>query len=126
MLLLLYIVALLPCKAQAIIVPQERICIQTDKPYYAPGDTVWLRAHLMDADTNIPVSRSHFVYVELYNQQADTLMQRMIIRSDEKGVFANRLLLPKTMQGGVYTLVAYTQWTSHRAWHRVTLKEAGK
>ncbi len=89
---------------------QERICIQTDKPYYAPGDTVWLRAHLMDAETNIPVYRSRFVYVELYNQQADTLMQRMIIRSDEKGVFANRLLLPKTMQGGVYTLVAYTQW----------------
>ena len=110
LLLLLYIVALLPCKAQTIIVPQERICIQIDKPYYAPGDTVWLRAHLMDADTNIPVSRSRFVYVELYDQQADTLMQRMMIRSDEKGVFANRLLLPKTMQGGVYTLVAYTQW----------------
>lgn len=110
LLLLLYIVALMPCKAQTIIVPHERIYIQTDKPYYAPGDTVWLRAHLMDADTNIPVSRSHFVYVELYDQKADTLMQRMMIRSDEKGVFANRLLLPKTMQGGVYTLVAYTQW----------------
>ena len=110
LLLLLYIVALLPCKAQTIIVPQECICIQTDKPYYAPGDTVWLRAHLMDTDTNIPVNRSRFVYVELYDQQADTLMQRMMIRSDEKGVFANRLLLPKTLQGGVYTLVAYTQW----------------
>ena len=89
---------------------QERICIQTDKPYYAPGDTVWLRAHLMDAETNIPVYRSRFVYVELYDQQADTLMQRMMIRSDEDGVFANRFLLPKTLLGGVYTLVAYTQW----------------
>ena len=46
---------------------QERICIQTDKPYYVPGDTVWLRAHLMEADTNIPFSRSRFVYVELYD-----------------------------------------------------------
>lgn len=89
---------------------QERICIQTDKPYYVPGDTVWLRAHLMDAETNIPVYRSRFVYVELYDQQADTLMQRMMIRSDEDGVFANRFLLPKTLLGGVYTLVAYTQW----------------
>jgi hypothetical protein len=89
---------------------QERICIQTDKPYYAPGDTVWLRAHLMEADTNIPFSRSHFVYVELYDQQSDTLMQRMMIRGDKDGVFANRILLPKSLKGGVYTLVAYTQW----------------
>ena len=89
---------------------QERICIQTDKPYYVPGDTVWLRAHLMEADTNIPFSRSRFVYVELYNQQSDTLMQRMMIRGDKDGVFANRILLPKSLKGGVYTLVAYTQW----------------
>jgi hypothetical protein len=89
---------------------QERICIQTDKPYYAPGDTIWLRAHLMEADTNIPFSRSHFVYVELYDQQSDTLMQRLMIRGDKDGVFANRILLPKSLKGGVYTLVAYTQW----------------
>lgn len=89
---------------------QERICIQTDKPYYAPGDTVWLRAHLMEADTNIPFSRSRFVYVELYDQQSDTLMQRLMIRGDKDGVFANRILLPKSLKGGVYTLVAYTQW----------------
>jgi len=89
---------------------QERICIQTDKPYYVPGDTVWLRAHLMEADTNIPFSRSRFVYVELYDQQSDTLMQRLMIRGDKDGVFANRILLPKSLKGGVYTLVAYTQW----------------
>ena len=90
--------------------PQERIYIQTDKPYYASGDTVWLRAHLLDAETNVPVSRSRFVYVELHDQEADTLMQRMMIRCDEDGVFANAMLLPKDIQGGVYTLVAYTQW----------------
>ena len=91
-------------------VPQERIYLQTDKPYYAAGDTVWLRVHLLDAATNEPVSRSRFVYVELHDQQADTLMQRMMIRGDEDGVFANALLLPKEIKGGVYTLVAYTQW----------------
>ena len=89
---------------------QERIYIQTDKPYYAPGDTVWFRAHLMDAATNTPVSRSRFVYIELHNQQADTLIERMMIRGDEDGVFANALLLPKEILGGVYTLVGYTQW----------------
>lgn len=91
-------------------IPQERIYLQTDKPYYAAGDTVWFRAHLLDAETNVPVSRSRFVYVELHDQQADTLMQRLMIRSDEDGVFANAMLLPKNIKSGVYTLVAYTQW----------------
>ena len=91
-------------------VSQERIYLQTDKPYYASGDTVWMRVHLMDAATNVPVHHSRFVYVELHDQQADTLMQRIMIRSDDDGVFANMLLLPKTLKGGVYTLVAYTQW----------------
>ena len=111
--LIVFVLTLLPAGAQTIArdaVPQERIYLQTDKPYYAAGDTVWLRAHLLDAATNEPVSRSRFVYVELHNQEADTLMQRMMIRSDEDGIFANALLLPKEIKGGVYTLVAYTQW----------------
>ena len=46
------------------LVPQERIYLHTDKPYYVPGDTVWFRAHLVDAVTHTPISRSKYVYVE--------------------------------------------------------------
>lgn len=91
-------------------VPQEQIYVHTDKPYYVPGDTVWFRAHLVDAVTHTPISRSRFVYVELHDQQADTLMQRIIVKCDSDGVFANAILLPKTMNGGSYILAAYTQW----------------
>jgi hypothetical protein len=91
-------------------VPQEQIYLHTDRPYYAAGDTVWFRAHLVDAVTHTPISRSRFVYVELHDQQADSLLQRIIVKCDSDGVFANAILLPKTMQGGIYTLVAYTQW----------------
>ena len=52
-------------------VSQERIYLQTDKPYYTAGDTVWFRAHLVDAETYEPVSRSRFVYIELHDQDAD-------------------------------------------------------
>ena len=91
-------------------VPQEQIYVHTDRPYYVPGDTVWFRAHLVDAVTHTPISRSRYVYVELHDQQADTLMQRIIVKCDSDGVFANAILLPKTMNGGSYTLAAYTQW----------------
>jgi len=92
------------------IASQELIYVHTDKPYYAPGDTVWFRAHLMDANTHLPTSRSRYVYMELHDQQADTLMQRIIVKCDSDGVFANVMLLPNDIRGGVYTLVAYTQW----------------
>ena len=91
-------------------VPQEQIYVHTDKPYYVPGDTVWFRAHLVDAVTHTPISRSRYVYVELRDQQPDTLVQRIIVKCDSDGVFANALVLPRELKGGSYTLVAYTQW----------------
>ena len=91
-------------------VPQEQIYVHTDKPYYVQGDTVWFRAHLVDAVTHTPISRSRYVYVELHDQQADTLMQRIIVKCDSDGVFANAIILPRGMKGGCYTLAAYTQW----------------
>ena len=91
-------------------VPQEQIYVHTDRPYYVPGDTVWFRAHLVDAVTHTPISRSRFVYVELHDQQADTLLQRIIVKCDSDGVFANAITLPRGMKGGCYTLAAYTQW----------------
>ena len=91
-------------------VPQEQIYVHTDKPYYVPGDTVWLRAHLVDAVTHTPISRSRYVYVELLDNQADTLVQRIIVRCDSDGVFANAITLPRHLHGGTYTLAAYTRW----------------
>ena len=104
-------------------VPQEQIYVHTDKPYYVPGDTVWFRAHLVDAVTHTPISRSRYVYVELHDQQADTLMQRIIVKCDSDGVFANAILLPKTMKGGSYTLAAYTQWMRNFPAERFFYKE---
>lgn len=91
-------------------VPQELIYIHTDRPYYVPGDTVWFRAHLVDAVTHTPISRSKYVYVELHDQQVDTLVRRIIVKCDSNGVFANAIALPRQMHGGNYTLAAYTQW----------------
>lgn len=91
-------------------VPQEQIYVHTDKPYYVPGDTVWFRAHLVDAVTHTPISRSRYVFVELHDQQPDTLVQRIIVKCDSGGIFANALVLSRELKGGCYTLAAYTQW----------------
>ena len=91
-------------------VPKEQIYVHTDKPYYVPGDTVWFRAHLVDAVTHTPISRSRYVYVELLDNATDTLVQRVMVKCDSNGVFANAITLPRQLRSGCYTLAAYTQW----------------
>lgn len=96
--------------------PQEKIYIQTDRDYYLAGDTLWFRAHLVDAATNIPSTsplypegRSKFVYIELHDNKADTLVERAMIKRDSMGVFANAIALSEALRTGEYTLVAYTR-----------------
>ena len=91
-------------------VPKEQIYVHTDKPYYVPGDTVWFRVHLVDAVTHTPISRSRYVYVELLDNAIDTLVQRVMVKCDSDGVFANAITLPRQLRSGCYTLAAYTQW----------------
>lgn len=96
---------------------QERVYVQTDRDVYLPNDTIWFRAHLVDAATNIPSTskyypknRSRYIYVELHDVKADTLVERMMIQRDSDGVFANAIPLKTTLREGLYMLVAYTRY----------------
>lgn len=89
--------------------PQEKIFIHTDKDQYMAGDTVWFRAHLVDAMTMTERSESKFVYVELYDSSM-SLLQRHMVKADSLGVFANALRLSPQFPTGAYTLMAYTKW----------------
>lgn len=90
--------------------PQEKAYVHTDRDYYAAGDTVWFRAYIVDAASNQLTDRSKFVYIELLDNAADTLIRRIKIKADTAGVFANALPLSSRMKSGAYTLAAYTQW----------------
>ena len=45
--------------------PQEKIHVMTDHSDYLAGDTIWLRAWVVDAASHQPVNASQFIYVEL-------------------------------------------------------------
>jgi len=47
--------------------PQEKIYLHFDKPYYATGERIWFRAHLVHSAIHIPYNLSRYVYVELVN-----------------------------------------------------------
>ncbi len=89
-------------------IPQEKIYLHFDKPYYVAGDRMWFRAYLVDANTHHADSASRAVYVELISG-ADSLVQRIKIPY-WRGVFAGSILLNEMLPEGNYTVRAYTNW----------------
>jgi hypothetical protein len=91
------------------VAPQEKIYLHTDKPYlYSAGDDIWFRAHLVNAATLKPNTRSNFAYVELIDK-SDSVISRVKVKRDKAGL-AGKLTLPPEIAAGEYILRAYTYW----------------
>ena len=89
--------------------PQEKIHVMTDRGSYMAGDTIWLRAWVVDAATHQPVNASRFVYAELLSP-SDSVITRVKIHSGDDGIFQGYVPLDVSMPEGRYQLVAYTMF----------------
>ncbi len=89
-------------------VPQEKLYLHTDKPYYSAGENIWFKGYLVNATTHKPTALSQFIYVELINR-IDTVVYRVKIRMDSLG-FSGYLKIKPELPRGYYTLRAYTYW----------------
>lgn len=89
-------------------VPQEKVYLHTDKPYYNAGEDIWFKAYVINASTHLPDTKSKFVYVELINA-FDSVLCRVKIKKDSLG-FSGRIKLNAETDPGDYVLRAYTYW----------------
>ncbi len=89
---------------------QEKIWVNTDKPYYALGDDIWFKVQVADANIHTPTALSRIVYVELL--QPDTkLHRRLMLNLDTvTGTAVADFSLPDSLPAGTYRLRAYTNW----------------
>lgn len=94
-------------------VPQEKVYLHTDKPYYFVGDTIWLKAYLVNAITHFSSNGSQYVYVELINRK-NKVCQRIKVRWN-KDILAGYMPLPSSIKEGNYYLRAYTRWMQNEA-----------
>ncbi|HCN85192.1 MAG TPA: hypothetical protein DIT07_16480, partial [Sphingobacteriaceae bacterium] len=86
--------------------PAEKLYIQFDKPYYSTGDTIWLKAYVLDA-AFLTASKSGVVYLELANDTNKVLMRRML--PVVTGLGRGNIVLDKEeIPEGSYTIRAYT------------------
>ncbi len=88
--------------------PQERVYLQTDKPYYLPGETVWFSVFLRNASHFSPKTISDVVKVEWINPKGE-VVQRWSLEP-KNGIGIGDFVLSKTAIGGIYKLKCYSEW----------------
>ncbi|MBO9564927.1 MAG: hypothetical protein J7621_19280 [Niastella sp.] len=87
--------------------PQEKVFLQTDRNYYAVGETIWMKAWAtLDGK---PTYLSRIVYVDLINSDGQVVHKKMY-QLDSAGSTACELQLKPDLITGNYTLRAYTLW----------------
>ncbi|PTQ94039.1 hypothetical protein C8P68_107102 [Mucilaginibacter yixingensis] len=87
--------------------PVEKVYVHFDKPYYAAGDTVWLKSYVT-VDQHAPSTMSKVVYIDMYNEQDSLVASQKLPLVD--GMAAGNFLLSPQLKQGNYRLRGYTQW----------------
>lgn len=87
---------------------QEKVYVQTDKPYYFPRETMWLKAYVQNFYPALKDSLSKLLYVELI--ASDHSIVELLNLKIEGGVATGSIKLPESIKPGEYVLRAYTNW----------------
>lgn len=87
---------------------QEKIYVHTDKNSYLTGEIIWFKVYNAEAYTNLRISHSRLVYVEILNAENTPVLQTKVELSEGKG--SGSLYLPITLPSGRYIMRGYTNW----------------
>ncbi len=90
------------------IYPMEKIYVHTDKPIYAVGDTIWLKAYVVDAVLHQPDSASGVIYMDLIDAEKKVAVHKIF--KTMSGAASGRVVIPESIGSGKYQLRAYTNW----------------
>ncbi len=86
----------------------EKVYLHTDREQYVSGEDIWFKAYLINAQTNMLISSSNNLYVELISPSSD-IIERKVIRLD-KGLGKGDFKPGDSIAGGTYRLRAYTNY----------------
>ncbi|MBL4674860.1 MAG: hypothetical protein JKY70_01420 [Mucilaginibacter sp.] len=105
--------ALLNIKAQADTslkkFPAEKVYLQTDRPYYPLGDTIWYRAWVADATSTLLSTKSGLLHVEIATD-SNVVVQKFLLPVENGITWGNITLNEKDFKPGSYIIRAYTNW----------------
>jgi hypothetical protein len=88
--------------------PVEKVYLHLDKPYYAAGDDIWLKAYVTAGSYNQLTTISGVVNIELIDSRDS--ITRSVKLPLKGGVAAGDIALPDTLRQGMYRIRAYTNY----------------
>ncbi len=88
--------------------PQEKVYLQLDKSYYLPGETVWMKAYVVQGYQHTASELSNVLYVDLIDSQ-DQLLEHIILYIFS-GEAVGEFTLPDGLASGTVRIRAYTHW----------------
>jgi hypothetical protein len=88
--------------------PQEKVYLHMDKPYYALGDTIWFKAYVTTGSRHQLSAISGALYVDLINEQ-DSIVAALKLPVSA-GMSMGNFTLYDGLREGNYRIRAYTQW----------------
>ncbi|GAB3906400.1 Plug domain-containing protein [Larkinella knui] len=89
--------------------PKEKVYVQTDKPYYTVGETIWMKGYLFDGPLHLADSVSKVLYVDLLQIESQKIVVHRILKA-ENGYATGAIVLGDSLPAGGYVLRAYTGW----------------
>jgi len=93
--------------------PQEKVHLHTDKPYYAFGEDIWIKAYVVTAEKNQPSFLSGVLHVDLINA-ANEIVKNVRLKIDSG--FANgNISLTDSLPSGNYKIRSYTNYMRNYA-----------
>ncbi|MBP7810149.1 MAG: hypothetical protein KA163_12705 [Bacteroidia bacterium] len=101
--------------------PEDRVYLQFDKPFYAPGDDIWFSAYVRDGLSLKPSNKSDIIHIELLSPKG-TIEKRINIIA-KNGKAAGDFSIDKEALGGLYKIRAYTTWMKNEGKDNVFEKD---
>jgi hypothetical protein len=90
------------------IVEVENVYVETDRPDYLAGDTIWFSAFVMDNLHMDSTSFSKILYVDLIN--SDNNLEKRLKLIISNGRTSGDFIINRNAKNGIYRLRAYTQY----------------
>jgi hypothetical protein len=86
----------------------EKTYLHTDRSQYMAGDTLWLKAYLLNAQTMEFSTLSQVLYMALLDANKKPVVRQTLLLKNAQSAAA--ITLPTTLSAGSYQLVSYTNF----------------
>src|SRR6185436_14349009 len=93
---------------QSPLLVQEKVYVQTDKVFYATGETIWFKVYVVDASFHQMMDASKVVYLEILSAEQKAVQQLKV--ELQNGIGDGYVEIPASLVSGSYRLRAYTNW----------------